>query len=101
MEFIFYLFLYFILTQVHFFFIASKEREREKGREREKHWCNREALIGCLPRMPGPEITLNSDQGWTHNPGMCPDLEWNLQPFDYETKLQPTEPHWPGQSMPF
>ena len=62
---------------------------REKGREREKHQCERETSIGCLPYMPGWG-------GWTHNPGMFPDHELNPQRFSYGTILQPAEPHWPG-----
>ena len=38
-----------------FFFIAFRERRRERG-EREKLWCKREALIGCLPHVTWPRI---------------------------------------------
>ena len=32
------------------------------------------------------------------NPGMCPDWEWNQQPFGWEAGAQSTEPHQPGQN---
>ena len=32
----------------------------------------------------------------THNPGMCPDLELNWQPFALQDDAQPTELHQPG-----
>ena len=35
------------------------------------------------------------------NPGTCPDQESNPQPFSYQTTLQATEPHWPGQGRFF
>ena len=41
----------FILTHRHFC-IAFRERRKE----REKHQCERETLIGCLPYVPGPGI---------------------------------------------
>ena len=63
------------------------ERE-EAGRE-----GRRERDINCLP----PVRALTGDQ--THNPGMCPDWEFNLCPFSYWVMRQPTEPHWPGLGL--
>ena len=30
------------------------------------------------------------------NPDMCPDWEWNQQPFDMQAGTQSTEPHQAG-----
>ena len=65
------MFNFFILTQGHFF-IAFIERGR--GKERKRNIDVRETLIVCL-LIHGP----TGDQ--THNLGMCPDQELNLQPF--------------------
>ena len=72
-----------------------RERGRERGRERQKQWCERKALIACLPYAPQLGNHMRSQ------PTMCPDWELNLQPFSYRTTLQPTEPHWPGLSLYF
>ena len=34
-----------------------------------------------------------------HNPGMCPDWEWNLHPLGLQACAQSTEPHQPGLSV--
>ena len=52
----------------------------EKGRERSISWL--------------PPICAQTEG--THNPGVYPDWESNLQPFGYGMTLQPTEPHQPG-----
>ena len=59
-----YIWLVFILTQGHYFFIAFRER----GREKEKHRCKREASTGCLPYalVPGNEPT--TFWLWDHTP---------------------------------
>ena len=31
-----------------------------------------------------------------HNPGMCPDWEWNQRPFGSQASTQSTESHQPG-----
>ena len=47
-------------------FIFS-EREREGAREGEKHWCEREASVGCLSHAPNQEPI--------HHPGTYPHWE--------------------------
>ena len=66
---------------------------------REKHWCKREASIGCFLYAPGPRIVLAQMGNQTHNLGMFPDQELNLQPSGYEMILQPPEPHQPGGNI--
>ena len=51
-------------------------------------------MCGCLSHHP-PTGDLAS------NPGMCPDWEWNRQPFDSKAIAQSTEPHQPGQMTDF
>ena len=34
-----------------------------------------------------------------HNPGICPDWEWNQRPFGSQAGTQSTEPHQPGQKL--
>ena len=36
-----------------------------------------------------------------HNPGMCPDLERNQQPFGLQAGTQATEPQEPGLKVVF
>ena len=57
----------FNLTQGHFFSLLL---ESEEGRE--KHQCERERPIGCLPYTPGPGGSTHSDQGWNPQPGHVP-----------------------------
>ena len=45
-------------------FIEFRERGREREGEWEKHQCERETLISCLPYAA---------RGWTHHLGVCPD----------------------------
>ena len=74
-------FLFLRLTWGHCFFAF-----RERGREREKHWCERETLIGCPARLdlgsytpglgiepatqhvPWPELELATLQLWDDDP---------------------------------
>ena len=64
---------YFIFLRFYLFIL-------ERGREGEKYQCV------VASRMP-PTGDL------THNPGMCPDWESNLQPFASQSSTQSTEPH--------
>ena len=56
-------------------FLLLSERGREKGREREtereKHWCERETVIGCL-------LLFTPTWDRTQNLSMCPEQELNL-----------------------
>ena len=60
----------FILTQGHAIDFRERGREEKRGRETQMQERN----IDQLPLLQ----TLSRD--WTHNPGMCPDWEWNLWP---------------------
>ena len=57
---------------------------RDGGRDGEKHQC---VVASCL--LPTGDLA--------HNPGMCPDWEWNWGPFGSQDSTQSTEPHQPGQ----
>ena len=46
-------------------------------------------MCSCLKQAP-PTGDL------AHNPGMCPDWEWNQRPFGSQDDAQSTEPHQPG-----
>ena len=60
--------------------IFSLLLESEEGRERNSDVRN----INCLPPIQAwTEDHLHSDGGPTHNLGMCPDWESNLQTFGY------------------
>ena len=50
---------------------------------KEKHHC---VVTSCAP--PTGDLT--------HNPGLCPHWELNLQPFGLQASPQSTEPHQPG-----
>ena len=76
---------------------------RERGRERKKHWCKRSThrLPPHAPRLGIQARTKDHtclDQGWTQNPGMCPEWESNPQPFGYLLDALTTDPHRPGQN---
>ena len=43
------------------------ERERETDRQTDRHQCERETWIGCLPHMPQP------------GPGVEPETPWCLE----------------------
>ena len=53
------------------------------GREGETRQC---VVASCTP--PAGDLASSS--------GMCPDWEWNQQPFGSQAGAQPTEPHQPG-----
>ena len=59
-----------------FYLFIFKEREEEG----EKHQC----VVAAHAPATGD---------LAHNPGMCPDWEWNQQPFGSQAHAQPTEPH--------
>ena len=63
----------------------------ETGEGREK---GRETSIGYTSCTP-PTGDLAG------NPGMCSDLESNLQPFSSQAGIQSTELHQPGQVLKF
>ena len=71
---------------IYLFIYRSRGRKGE--REGEKHWCERETLIGC--------ILYALSQGLTHSPGMCPDQEPNRWPLSLWEEVQPNEPHQSG-----
>ena len=66
--------------------------QRERKGERET--TVQERNIGRSP----PIYAQTGDQ--THNLGMCPDRELNLQPSGYWMTLQPTEPSRQGGFLP-
>ena len=69
-----------------FYLYIFGDRGRKRERKGEKHPCERETSVTCqLPFRCTP--TRNQ----THNPGMCPDRESNLQPFTFQDDAQPTE----------
>ena len=57
-----------------------RERGREGEREGEKHQC---VVVSHMPPTGDPAC----------NPGMCPDWEWNWQPFGSQACAQSTELH--------
>ena len=58
------------------------------GRKREKHQC---VVASCM--RPTGDLACN--------PGMCPELEMNLWPFDSQVGTHTTEPHQPGLDFLF
>ena len=74
-----------ILTQGYVFICFRKVRG-EKQREREKHQCERETSISCLPEAPRPGIKPS-----TQVCALTKDQTCNL--LVYERTPQPTESH--------
>ena len=82
-----YIFIFLILTQ-GYAFTYFRERGRVGG-EREKNINVEEkhqSVASCVPQ----------NQGWTHNLGMFPDQESNLQPFGVRRQCssQLNHPSW-------
>ena len=71
--------------------LLGRNRETEKEIETDRQ---RDIDVREKHRSADP-ITCIPMEGWTHNPGMCPDMESNSQPLVYRMTLQSTEP--PGQ----
>ena len=97
------IYIFLILTQGHFSLLLEKEGKGKRKGKRETSM--RERSIDRLPPICSPTgCTAWPKSGigdQTHNLGMCPDWESNLQPFGYGKMLQPTEPHWPGPFILF
>ena len=93
--------LFFVFTQGLFFPIAFRDRKGQ--RKGEKHQNKREALTGCLPHVPRPEIicTQTRDRICKGPSSISPDQEWNPQTSSYRTTLQQTEPHRPVHILCF
>ena len=58
-------------------------RGRNGEREEEKYQC-----------VVASHMPLTGDLA--HNPGMCPDWEWNQRPFGSQAGTQSPKPHQPG-----
>ena len=71
----------FVFLRVYLFICRQKGKVGE--REGEKHLC---VLVSHAP--PTGDLACN--------PGMCPDWEWNQQPFCSQASAQSTEPHQAG-----
>ena len=66
-----------------YFIYLFLERGREGEREGEEHPC-------VVASGASPTGVLD------RNPGMCPDWDWNQQPFGLQAVTQSTEPHQQG-----
>ena len=62
---------------------------RERGREGEREGKKHQLVASYMP--------LTEDLA--HNPGMCPNWEWNQRSFGPQANTQSTEPHQPGQAL--
>ena len=74
--------------------IDFREKRREGRREGEGE---RERYID-VRNINGLSLALNVTKDWTHNLGMCPNWESNLQSFGAWMTFQPTEPPIQGCS---
>ena len=72
----------FLLKQRFYSFLERREGEREG----EKHQC-----VVASHAPPTGDLA--------HNPGMCPDREWNQPPFGLQAGAQSTESHQPGPKL--
>ena len=93
---IFWLYLFFLSF---FFSLKSSlricllilEGWKEGGRGEKDRERNMDSLL------PVHALTRN----WTHNLGMCPDQELNLQPFGVQDNAPTNSATWPGQLLVF
>ena len=65
-----------------------REKGKEGEREGEKRQC---VVVSHVP--PTGELA--------HNPGTCPDWEWNQRPFGSQASTQSIEPHQRGPFLFF
>ena len=77
----------FLLRLFIYLFILERE-----GREGEKEGGKHQNVVASHTPPTGD---------LAYNPGMCPDWEWNQQPFGSQAGTQFTEPHQPGQHFTF
>ena len=98
-----FLYLFYFLSSPKDFFFPIAFRDRKGQRKGEKHQYKREALTGCLPHVPRPEIicTQTRDRICKGPSSISPDQEWNPQTSSYRTTLQQTEPHRPVHILCF
>ena len=81
----------FIYSFQRFYLFIFRERGGE-GREKE-----RERNISVRLPLTCPSLGTWPPTGdLAHNPGMCPDWEWNQRPFGSQSGAQSTELHQPG-----
>ena len=71
-------------------FYLFLDREEGGGREGEKHRCEIETWISCLPQAP------NLGPGPQPRHVLWPGINW--RPFSLQDDTQPTRPHQPGLS---
>ena len=76
---------YHFLRFIYLFLERGEGKEKESGRET--------SVCGCLLCTPNWDLA--------HNPGVCPDWEWNWPPFGLQAGSQSTKPHQPGQNSHF
>ena len=81
----------FFLKDFIYLFLERREEMEKKRKEnidvRKKH-----SLVAS-------HMHLNWERN--HNPGVCPNGEWNQRPFALWDDGWPTEPHWSGQARLF
>ena len=80
-------FFFLILTQGGYVLLIF--RGGGVGGKRERQCCEREtSAASCVHH----DLT----EDWTRNSGVCPDQEWNVQPFGPRDDAPITWPTWPG-----
>ena len=82
-EFIYFLIIF--LSSPKNIFFHCFQRGRERGKERKR--CEREAPVNWFPQAPRLRIPCTCSRDGTHNPGLHPDQETNLQPFGHRMTL--------------
>ena len=80
-----YLFIYLFIYKDFIYLERGEGREKERERNTDL-WEMHQSVAFDTPPTGIP----------AHNPGMCPDLEWNLWPFGLQAGIHSTEPHQPG-----